>query len=313
MIRQDTKGEAGECPLDFAARSPESAFQKSFAVAAPPTCSARQEAGTRCLNAPRHPTPSSRAAQPLPRRTGCHRRSTPGLLATGWWVATQRQSLISRTMTSQASTCDASEAAGLTSEDRRSTTAAPTSTGCRSRSTVPCYVEDSRPEASANSASSFETPRKRRIKLRAAYCLGQPRPASASLGQSAGMFWLAGHTPRCLPHRSPRHRQARDHKDDPHLSFADDPLPCRQERVPEPQGQEPPGLEAVARLICPFFAHAGQARRQCTGRHRLGLWVCGVRRSRRVEPQPVEITASHGFVRIHLRTRGGECGQRMRR
>ena len=258
------------------------------------------------MNAPRHPTPSSRAAQPLPRRTGCHRRSTPGLLATGWWVATQRQSLISRTMTSQASTCDASEAAGLTSEDRRSTTAAPTSTGCRSRSTVPCYVEDSRPEASANSASSFETPRKRRIKLRAAYCLGQPRPI--------GRHVLAGWPyPRCLLHRSPRHRQARDHKDDPHLSFADDPLPCRQERVPEPQGQEPPGLEAVARLICPFFAHAGQARRQCTGRHRLGLWVCGVRRSRRVEPQPVEITASHGFVRIHLRTRGGECGQRMRR
>ena len=27
-----------------------------------------------------------------------------------------------------------------------------------------------------------------------ASCLGQPRPASASLGQLAGMFWLAGHT-----------------------------------------------------------------------------------------------------------------------
>ena len=305
MIRQDTKVKFESVRSISPLGHQESAFQKSFAVAAP-RCSARQEAGTRCLNAPRHPTPSSRAAQPLPRRTGCHRRSTPGLLATGWWVATQRQSLISRTMTSQASTCDASEAAGLTSEDRRSTTAAPTSTGCRSRSTVPCYVEDSRPEASANSASSFETPRKRRIKLRAAYCLGQPRPI--------GRHVLAGWPyPRCLLHRSPRHRQARDHKDDPHLSFADDPLPCRQERVPEPQGQEPPGLEAVARLICPFFAHAGQARRQCTGRHRLGLWVCGVRRSRRVEPQPVEITASHGFVRIHLRTRGGECGQRMRR
>ena len=89
-------------------------------------------------------------------------------------------------------------------------------------------------------------------------------PASASLGQPRpiGRHVLAGWPyPPCLPHRSPRHRQARDHKDDPHLSFADDSLPCRQERVPEPQGQEPPGLEAVARLNCPLFAHAGQARR----------------------------------------------------
>ena len=58
------------------------------------------------------------------------------------------------------------------------------------------------------------------------------------------------------PHRSPRHRQARDHKDDPHISFADDSLPCWQEHVPEPQGQEPPGHEDVARLKRPVFAHA---------------------------------------------------------
>ena len=43
------------------------------------------------------------------------------------------------------------------------------------------YVRHSRPEASANSASS--APRQRQIELRAASSLGQPRPASASLGQ----------------------------------------------------------------------------------------------------------------------------------
>ena len=127
-----------KCPLNFASARSHQAFFKEFTPVAvrSPTCSAQQEAGTRYLNAPRHPTPSRRAAQPPPRRSGCHRRSTPGPLATGWWDATQRQSLLSRTTTSQASTCDALEAAGLTSEDRRSTTAAPTSTGCRSRSTA---------------------------------------------------------------------------------------------------------------------------------------------------------------------------------
>ena len=44
------------------------------------------------------------------------------------------------------------------------------------------YVENSRPEASAGLPSSFDTPRQRQIKLRAASSLGQPRPASASLG-----------------------------------------------------------------------------------------------------------------------------------
>ena len=41
-----------------------------------------------------------------------------------------------------------------------------------------CYVESSRPEASANSPSS--TPRQRQIKRREAPSLGQPRPASAN-------------------------------------------------------------------------------------------------------------------------------------
>ena len=49
------------------------------------------------------------------------------------------------------------------------------------------YVRHSRPEASANSASS--APRQRQIELRAASSLGQPRPASANL---ACMFRLPG-------------------------------------------------------------------------------------------------------------------------
>ena len=52
-------------------------------------------------------------------------------------------------------------------------------------------METSRAEAPASSPSSG-TPRRRQIKFRAASSLGQPRPASASLGQLADMFWLAG-------------------------------------------------------------------------------------------------------------------------
>ena len=52
-------------------------------------------------------------------------------------------------------------------------------------------MEGSRPEASANSPSSKL--RLRQTKLRAATSLGQP-PASASLGHTAGMFRLAGHS-----------------------------------------------------------------------------------------------------------------------
>ena len=44
----------------------------------------------------------------------------------------------------------------------------------------------------AESPYSFDTPRQRQIKLRAASSLGQPRSASASLGQLAAVFWLAG-------------------------------------------------------------------------------------------------------------------------
>ena len=80
---------------------------------------------------------------------------------------------------------------------------------------APGHVEDrrpgalghSRPEASAEAAPPSGTPRQRQIKLRAASSLGQPRPASASLGQLAGHVhvspgWPSRNRP-CLPHRSP--------------------------------------------------------------------------------------------------------------
>jgi hypothetical protein len=195
-------------------------------------------------------------------------------------------------------------------------------------------VEDSRPEASADSASSYDTPRQRRIKLRVASSLGQPRPASASPGQprpapaslSSWHVLVGRPCPPCLPHRSPRHRQARDHEDDPHLSFADDSLPCRQERVPEPQGQEPPGVEAVARLNRPLFAHVCARGAGATHSALEAInWACGyvvVRRFQRVERLPAEITASHGFVlvshctrsyrnRVIIASGGLVCGQRM--
>ena len=154
--------------------------------------------------------------------------------------------------------------------------------------------------------------------------LGQPRPAPASL--SSWHVLVGRPCPPCLPHRSPRHRQARDHEDDPHLSFADDSLPCRQERVPEPQGQEPPGVEAVARLNRPLFAHvcARGAGATLSALDAIN-WACGyvvVRRFQRVERLPAEITASHGFVLVSQCTRsyrnrviiasgGLVCGQRM--
>ena len=47
--------------------------------------------------------------------------------------------------------------------------------------------ETSRPEASANWPSSFDTPRQRQIKLRAASSLGQPRPISR-LVRSGGPY-----------------------------------------------------------------------------------------------------------------------------
>ena len=225
------------------------------------------------MNAPRHPTPSKRAAQPPSRRSGHLGKSTPGLQATGWWAETQRQSLISRTKTSQASTCDASEVAGLTSEDRRSTTTAPTSRGCRSRSTAAVLRGRQPPRGVGQfklGSASFDTARQRRVWLRAASSLC-PRPIGKRVLPGRPLLPCL-----CLPHRSPRHRQARDHKDDPHISFADDSLPCGQEHVPEPQGQEPPGHEDVARLKRPpLFAHGARSG-QCT-RSALGIidWACG--------------------------------------
>ena len=219
------------------------------------------------MNAPRHPTPSKRAAQPPSKRSGHLGKSTPGLQATGWWVGTRRQSLTSRTMTSQASTCDASEVAGLTSEDRRSTTTAPTSRGCRSRSTAAVLRGRQPPRGVGQlklGSASFDTARQRRVWLRAASNLC-PRPIGKRVLPGRPLLPCL-----CLPRRSPRHRQARDHKDDPHLSFADDSLPCWQEHVPEPQGQEPPGHEDVARLKRPVFAHA-----QWPGALGVIDWACG--------------------------------------
>ena len=48
--------------------------------------------------------------------------------------------------------------------------------------------------SSATSAPRFDTPRQTQIELRAASSLGQPRPASASLGQLAGVLAGLGHT-----------------------------------------------------------------------------------------------------------------------
>ena len=53
---------------------------------------------------------------------------------------------------------------------------------------APGYVEDSRPEASANTFALQHAPPQRQIKCRAASSLGQPPPAPADL------LLLAGHT-----------------------------------------------------------------------------------------------------------------------
>ena len=57
------------------------------------------------------------------------------------------------------------------------------------------YVENSRPRASANSPSSFDTPRQRQTKLRATSSLGQPRP----VGRYALIGRPYGERP-CFPH-----------------------------------------------------------------------------------------------------------------
>ena len=57
------------------------------------------------------------------------------------------------------------------------------------------YVENSRPGASANSPSSFDTPRQRQTKLRATSSLGQPRP----VGRYALIGRPYGDRP-CFPH-----------------------------------------------------------------------------------------------------------------
>ena len=223
------------------------------------------------MNAPRHPTPSKRAAQPPSKRSGHLGKSTPGLQATGWWAGTRRQSLTSRTRTSQASTCDASEVAGLTSEDRRSTTTAPTSRGCRSRSTA-AVLRGRHPPTGVGQLRlcqlRYGPPASDRAQ-------GGLQPLYTSANWQACSAWPATPAlPLSSPHRSPRHRQARDHKDDPHLSFADDSLPCWQEHVPEPQGQEPPRHEDIARLKRPVFAHAQWP---VHARSALGVidWACG--------------------------------------
>ena len=59
---------------------------------------------------------------------------------------------------------------------------------------VAAYVEDSLLGSGQFALQlPFSTPRASAgSKPKAAFSLGQPRPASASLGQSADMFWLAG-------------------------------------------------------------------------------------------------------------------------
>ena len=63
-------------------------------------------------------------------------------------------------------------------------------------------MESSRPEASARWPSSFDGPRQRQLKPRAASSLGPPRPASARLGQLADLFVLARPHRPCYPRRS---------------------------------------------------------------------------------------------------------------
>ena len=112
--------------------------------------------------------------------------------------------------------------------------------------------------------------------------------------------------PLSSPHRSPRHRQARDHKDDPHLSFADDSLPCWQEHVPEPQGQEPPGHEDVARLKRPVFAHAQWPVHWASSIGPAGMW--GWEARARGTPTSGDVPASAWSIRGLGRGDGDECG-----
>ena len=149
--------------------------------------------------------------------------------------------------------------------------------------------------------ASFDTARQRRIGLRVACSLCQSRP----IGKRVLPGWLLLPC-LCLPHRSPRHRQARDHTDDPHISFADDSLPCWQEHVPEPQGQEPTGHEDVARLKRPFFAHAQWPVHWASSIGPVGMWgwearACG-------KPTDGDVPASAWSVRGLGRGGGDECG-----
>ena len=76
---------------------------------------------------------------------------------------------------------------------RRAYRCASTWSRCYARATR--YVENSRPGASANSPSSFDTPRQRQTKLRATSSLGQPRP----VGRYALIGRPYGDRP-CFPH-----------------------------------------------------------------------------------------------------------------
>ena len=112
------------------------------------------------------------------------------------------------------------------------------------------HVESSRPEASANSPSSFDTPRQRRSMLRAASSLGQPRSASASLGQYWQLCSGWPTTPAMLPTQV---RQAAGHRGPPRLLR----LRRAAAALPPRTGSLPHADEAGGRAA---IAHCGMAR-----------------------------------------------------
>ena len=71
------------------------------------------------------------------------------------------------------------------------------------------FSQLAQPSASWLSSGSFQREILYEILSQAARSLGQPRPASASLGQSAARVALAGHARACSRHRMPPRRQQR--------------------------------------------------------------------------------------------------------
>ena len=139
---------------------------------------------------------------------------------------------------------------------------------------APASVESSRPEASANSPSSFDTPRQRQLKLRAASSLGPPRPASASwqvcLGWLAGRTGLASHigaaggSTRCRGRRSPTPRRR--------LPLRPAPRRCNARRAGPSAGcgggsPDAPGGHYMYAPLYTSHCGRGGATRNCSPRH----------------------------------------------